>query len=179
MLLPAPSIAQGQRVQPSENDIFALYCFGVLKFYTDGFDQGYSNACPTGQERGCDVLRAGIAKRREGLNRVTRYISARGYRSGAQTGIQQQLIFSIRSGESDAQKCAAEGWDNIFRPPKFAGMPADVGIRRPRRCWNCDTIQHRRPGMLPTSRGRTSVYPQKGNGGRSRRSMAMLPSLRP
>jgi hypothetical protein len=128
ILLPAPTMAQGQRVQPSENDIFALYCFGVLQYRVQVFDRSYPGACPTGQERGCDLFRETGARQKDNHERARRYIIARGYLAGAQTGIQQQLMITVRSGEGDAQQCS--GWLDALA----AGLPPPSACERTDRC---------------------------------------------
>jgi hypothetical protein len=112
ILLPGMA-ANAQQMMLSETDMFALYCFGILKTHTEGFDLFYPKSCPTGQERGCDADRAAIEKKREALNRVLRYITARGYSGTLAAGVAEQVHFTANSGASDARKCLTERLDNL------------------------------------------------------------------
>jgi hypothetical protein len=118
--------ANAQQTMLSENDIFALYCFGVHKTYTEGFDFIYPQSCPTGQERGCDGLRAANVKREDWLNRVRRYITARGYTGVLAASIAEQVRFTANSGASDTQKCIVETLENLKAsrrpPPPVCGL---------------------------------------------------------
>jgi hypothetical protein len=106
--------ANAQGVMPSENDIFALYCLGVLGTAVTSFDEFYPVACPTGQERDCVRSLAVAAKRRNELARVRRYVTARGYSSSDLTeNIVEQIAFTIKSGAGDAQRCLKETADDL------------------------------------------------------------------
>jgi hypothetical protein len=123
ILLPGMA-ANAQQMMPSETDIFALYCFGALRLYLDGIDDLFAQTCPTGKERGCEADRAAIAKQRDGMSRLTRYITARGYNSGAAPAdVVQRALFTVKSGENDAMKCAKNSMDNIV-----AGRRAPVPV---------------------------------------------------
>jgi hypothetical protein len=105
--------ATAQQTMLSETDIFALYCFGVHKTYSEGFDFIYPQSCPTGQEGGCDGLRAANVKRQDWLNRVRRYITARGYTGAIAASIAERVRFTVDSGVSDTQKCIVETLERL------------------------------------------------------------------
>jgi|HubBroStandDraft_6_1064221.scaffolds.fasta_scaffold19372_1 hypothetical protein len=91
--------------QLSENDIFALYCMGAVRVTTARSAQNSPNARPTGYEQTCNLICEAEKAEEEGLNRVKRYLTARGYLSSAQRGVAAQLEFTVRSGEDDERRC--------------------------------------------------------------------------
>ena len=103
LLLWAPAVSAQQL--PSENDIFAFYCMGAFRVSTAGAAENYRKACPTGHERHCDRMREVANTNEESLNRVRRYLVARGYLSGAQRGVAAQLELTVRSGQDDERRC--------------------------------------------------------------------------
>jgi hypothetical protein len=111
LLLWVPLINAQQ--MPSEDDIFALYCMGVFRVSTEAFAQNYSSACPTGNERGCQLIRETYSTNENGLKQTKRYLLARGYLSGAQQGIVPQMLFTVKSGEDDQRRCSAWRIDNL------------------------------------------------------------------
>jgi hypothetical protein len=118
----------------SETDIFALYCFGVHKTYSEGFYFIYPQSCPTGQERGCDGLRAANVKREDWLNRVRRYITARGYSGALAVSTAERLRFTVNSGVSDTQKCIVETLENVkaSRRAPSPGLRLGATMRGPK-----------------------------------------------
>lgn len=125
-VLSVTAAANAQQTMLSETDIFALYCFGVHKTYSEGFDFIYPQSCPTGQERGCDGLRAANVKREDWLNRVRRYITARGYSGALAVSTAERVRFTVNSGVSDTQKCIVETLENLKAsrraPPPVCGL---------------------------------------------------------
>jgi hypothetical protein len=97
----------------SENDIFALYCMGVFRVSTAGSAENYRKACPTGNERHCDWMRDVGKTSEAGLNRVKRYLAARGYLFGAQPALVSQMELAARSGEDDERGCLEWRMNNL------------------------------------------------------------------
>jgi hypothetical protein len=122
----------GAQQMPSEKDIFALYCMGVFRVSTEAFAQNYSSACPTGNERGCQLIREAYSTNENGLKQTKRYLLARGYLSGAQQGIVPQLLFTVKSGEDDQRRCVTWRMNNLEavlegRKPQFCKQADKCG----------------------------------------------------
>ena len=100
MLALAPAAAVNAQQLLSENDIFALYCMGVFQSAT----RSLSQYCPTGAEQACQS--EGYKTNQAGLNRVKRYLSARGYLPSAQHGLVARMALAIGGGEDDETECA-------------------------------------------------------------------------
>jgi hypothetical protein len=99
--------------QLSENDIFALYCMGTFRVSAAGSAESYRTACPTGNEQHCSWMREAAKAREDGLNRVKRYLAARGYLSATQPGHVSQMELAARSGEDDGRRCLNWRMNNL------------------------------------------------------------------
>jgi hypothetical protein len=118
--------------QLSENDIFALYCLGTFRFSSAGLAENYRKACPTGNETDCDWMRDVGKTNEDGLNRVKRYLAARGYLSGGQPGLTSQMEVAARSGEDDMRRCLEWRMNNLDavlagREPQFCKQTDKCG----------------------------------------------------
>lgn len=101
-LLPVAAI---NAQQLSENDIFALYCMGTFRVSAAGSAESYRTACPTGNEQHCGWMREAAKANEDGLNRVKRYLAARGYFTASQPGLVRQMDLAAKSGEDGGRRC--------------------------------------------------------------------------
>jgi hypothetical protein len=109
-LLPAAGV---NAQQLSENDIFALHCMGTLRVFAAGSAESYGTACPTGNEQDCGLMRDTAKANEDELNRVKRYLAARGYLSATQRGLVSQMELAARSGEDDGRRCLDWRMNNL------------------------------------------------------------------
>jgi hypothetical protein len=125
------SMAQAQPTL-SDSDRFALYCMGALQAATETLLHLYPNACPTGEERACALMREAIETIEEGRTLTRQYLTARFVE---RRGITGRLLLAVRTGEHEQKQCLRWRIDNLGssaagRLPRYcrqADMCRDLG----------------------------------------------------
>ena len=119
---------------PSETEI----CPGHRTGRLSSFDRGSSGKLSEGLSYGTNGIATGCVRSptpsRKSLNRVRRYLVARGYLSGAQRGVAAQLELTVRSGQDDERRCLEWRMRTSKRFLQVAMNPnsaADGQMRRP------------------------------------------------